>query len=208
MVEVGENEINLNFGARRLPGISSLPERMIQFTLPAGRNINSMKNSGTMHTVYLSLGSNLGDRRGKLDKGLDLINSRVGNIIKKSGIYESGAWGFDSKNMFYNMCVEVKTFLSPAEVMQMLLDIEKQMGRIRSGEGYNDRVIDIDLLFYDDLILDTQDLVVPHPGITGRKFVLLPLAEIVPGYIHPRLLSSVADLEKACKDRNPVLPID
>ena len=166
-----------------------------------------MVTSGLEHIVYLSLGSNLGDRARNLEKGIALIGQKIGRIMKQSGMHESGAWGYESENMFYNMCIEVKTGISPEGVMEHILGIEREMGRQRSGEGYADRLIDIDLLFYGRIVLDTNRLKLPHPGIPARRFVLVPLKEIAAEFVHPAMKISVAELLDRCEDRSNVEPV-
>ena len=161
-----------------------------------------------VHEVYLSLGSNLGDKLGNLGKCMDLIKSHIGQIAERSQVYRSAAWGFQSDHAFYNMCLEIKTALSVEDLMEKVLKIEKIMGRKRSGKGYTDRIVDIDILFFDNLILERPDIVVPHPRIELRRFVLEPLAEINPELNHPVLNRSIAMLLEDCQDKNEVLPLD
>ena len=160
-----------------------------------------------VHKVYLSLGSNLGDKLGNLGKCMDLIKSHIGQIAERSQVYRSAAWGFQSDHAFYNMCLEIKTALSVEDLMEKVLKMEKSMGRKRSVKGYIDRIVDIDILFFDNLILESPDIVVPHPRIELRRFVLVPLAEINAAYNHPVHNRSIAELLNDCEDKNQVLPI-
>lgn len=133
------------------------------------------------HIIYLGLGSNLGDGRKNLDKAVELLSSRVGEIIKVSTYIESEPWGFNSSNRFTNGAVAMKTSLSPIELLDVSQAIEREMGRTKKhklGEPYTDRVIDIDILMYDDLEMKTERLTLPHPHIQDRDFVKIPLTEI------------------------------
>lgn len=133
------------------------------------------------HTVYLSLGSNLGDRRATMVRAIALIGERVGSVDRQSSFIETEPWGFQSSNRFLNMCVRVLTQLSPRELLDETKQIERQLGRTRkSVDGqYHDRPIDIDILMYDDLHIDQPDLVLPHPHMHERDFVMIPLREIL-----------------------------
>ncbi|MCO5258981.1 MAG: 2-amino-4-hydroxy-6-hydroxymethyldihydropteridine diphosphokinase [Crocinitomicaceae bacterium] len=130
-----------------------------------------------IHTVYLSLGSNLGNRFGYLNKAIELINHHC-TIIKKSSIYETVSWGYDSQNKYLNCCILVHTTQAPHELLETLKEIERTMGRVKT-KVYSDRYIDIDILRYDDLVLNEVDLTLPHPHLFKRDFVLYPLGEIV-----------------------------
>lgn len=153
----------------------------------------------SVHTAWLGFGSNLGNRRENLSRACELIEKKGDRIVKRSAIYESPAWGFESKNSFYNMCLRIETKKSPGEFLQFLHDIEKQMGRERAGV-YIDRNIDIDILFYDSLVIESPEIRIPHPRISERMFVLEPLAEIAPELIHPISGLSVDKLRRNCKD--------
>lgn len=133
------------------------------------------------HTVYLSLGSNLGDRRATMVRAIALIGERVGSVDRQSSFIETEPWGFQSSNRFLNMCVRVLTQLSPRELLDETKQIERQLGRTqKSVDGqYHDRPIDIDILMYDDLHIDQPDLVLPHPHMHERDFVMIPLREIL-----------------------------
>ena len=154
--------------------------------------------------IYLSLGSNLGEQLRNLERCVELITIHVGDITGRSGVYKSDPWGFESDHTFYNICLEVETELTPEGVMDKIFEIENLLGRTRSAGGYSDRLIDIDLLFFNSTILNSDLLIVPHPRIEERRFVLEPLAEINPAFIHPILHRSVAELLKDCKDKNRV----
>ena len=133
------------------------------------------------HTVYLALGSNLGDRNGNIAKAIQKIGELIGDVVRQSTLLETEPWGFDSNNRFVNGCVCVKTDLSPRELLQMTQLIEQELGRtIKSTDGkYHDRTIDIDILIYDDITVDEPDLKIPHPLMQDRDFVMVPLKEIL-----------------------------
>ena len=134
-----------------------------------------------MSVVYLGLGSNLGDRRGNIYRAVELIADSVGTVVRMSSLYDTEPWGFSSDNMFVNAAVCVETRLTPREVLVATHTIERRMGRIEKSVGgqYHDRVIDIDILMYDDLHIDTPDLHIPHPLMHERDFVMRPLNEIL-----------------------------
>lgn len=139
------------------------------------------------HTVYLSLGSNLGNRKQLLLDAIEKINKKVGNIVRQSSFYETKPWGFESENLFLNAAVKVTTKLSPTELLEVTQQIEREMGRKKKTTynfrqqtpNYSDRPIDIDILLYDDLHVDLPELKIPHPLMQERDFVLVPLREII-----------------------------
>ena len=130
------------------------------------------------HTAFLCLGSNLGIKTRNLEQAASLIGSRCGIVEDSSGIYQSKPWGFDSDNDFYNQCLKVKTRLDPVSLLENILAIEQEIGRERKGTTYSDRLIDIDILFYDELIYESEDLVLPHSRLENRMFVLKPMLEL------------------------------
>ncbi|MEZ4999923.1 MAG: 2-amino-4-hydroxy-6-hydroxymethyldihydropteridine diphosphokinase [Bacteroidales bacterium] len=138
-----------------------------------------------MAVAYIGIGSNIGDRNGNLLRATEYLSDRTGKVISLSGIYETEPWGFSAGTPFLNMAAGVETALLPGELLKELIDIETGMGRVRSGSGYQSRIIDLDILFYDDLVLNTEALVIPHPLLHRRSFVLDPLAEIAPDLVHP-----------------------
>src|SRR5690554_4964255 len=159
------------------------------------------------HQVILSLGSNIGDRRSYLQQAIIDIHQSVGIISQMSSIYETPAWGFDS-DAFYNIALTVSTHYSATEVLAKCLAIEKKLGRIRTeSETYTSRVIDIDVLFYDDAIIDVEQLQIPHPLLHQRAFVLVPLNEIAPTYKHPILHVSIQSLTNQLQDVNNIVKV-
>lgn len=134
-----------------------------------------------MHKVYFSLGSNLGDRKHNIRHAVELIGERIGAVERVSSLYETEPWGFSSDNMFVNAAVCVFTKLSPRAILEATQAIEREMGRkIKSVNGqYHDRIIDIDILLYDDIEIDEPDLKIPHPLMHERDFVMKPLREIL-----------------------------
>ena len=155
-----------------------------------------------MEEVILSLGSNMGDRAGNLRRAVALIGERAGKVTAVSAIYETEPWGFSADTSFYNMAAIVQSTLAPPEFLAVLLAIEEKLGRVRESgtDRYTSRPIDIDILFFGDLIIDTEGLTVPHPRLHERMFVLAPLNEIAPEKVHPVLNRSIRDLFKDCDD--------
>ena len=152
--------------------------------------------------VYISIGSNLGDKLKYLQDAVFLIRELVGPVLKTSNIYQSPSWGFKAED-FLNACVLAETRLSPNKVLENLLSIEKKLGRERTLEsGYESRKIDLDLLYFGHEILDEGHLVVPHPKLQHRRFVLLPLADIAPQFYHPILKKDTRNLLQECKDKS------
>ena len=135
-----------------------------------------------MATLYLSLGTNMGDRPKNLSQAMKLIAREVGTVVAASDVIETEPWGFDSGNAFLNMVAKVETGLEPIDALHVTQDIEKRLGRSeKSVNGvYHDRIIDIDLLMYDDLIMNTPQLTLPHPLMRQRPFVMEPLSQIAP----------------------------
>lgn len=134
-----------------------------------------------MHKVYLSLGSNLGDRKYEIKRAVELIGERIGAVERVSSLYETEPWGFSSDNMFVNAAVCVSTQLTPRALLEATQAIERDMGRTaKSVNGqYHDRTIDIDILLYDNIKVDEPDLKIPHPLMNERDFVMKPLKEIL-----------------------------
>lgn len=134
-----------------------------------------------MHTVYLSLGSNLGDRKATMHRAIGLLNERAGSVDRQSSFIETEPWGFESTNKFLNMCVCLLTTLSPEQLLMATKQIERELGRTQKSVNgqYHDRPIDIDILMYDDVHIDSNDLTLPHPHMQEREFVMKPLREIL-----------------------------
>jgi 2-amino-4-hydroxy-6-hydroxymethyldihydropteridine diphosphokinase len=145
-----------------------------------------------MHTLYLALGTNLGDRPANLRAAMDALAPGI-RVLDKSPIYETEPWGYTDQPSFLNMAVRAETGLSPVDLLRRLKDIEAELGRIPNFRN-GPRLIDIDILFYDDLVMNTPLLVIPHPQIHKRAFVLVPLATIAPKLVHPLFDLSVGQL--------------
>ena len=134
-----------------------------------------------MHRVYLSLGSNLGNRKRNIREALEKIGELIGDVERQSALYETKPWGYSSPNDFINACACVLTTLAPRQLLEATQKVEQEMGRkLKSVNGeYHDRIIDIDILLYDDLRIDQPDLKIPHPLMEERDFVMVPLREIM-----------------------------
>ncbi|WP_417856154.1 2-amino-4-hydroxy-6-hydroxymethyldihydropteridine diphosphokinase [Xanthomarina gelatinilytica] len=162
----------------------------------------------TRRKIYISLGSNKGDRLKNLQDAINFIFERIGKINIISKVYNSPAFGFEGSD-FLNCCVILETDIAPDEIMLALLEIETSMGRVREANaGYESRTIDLDILFVDEDVLETKLLKVPHPELHKRKFVLKPLLEIAPKLTHPTLHKNVADLLETCEDTSVLDPIN
>jgi len=160
-------------------------------------------------TAYLSLGTNKGDRLQYLQKAVDLIAINIGSIIRVSSVYKTASWGFKGSD-FLNICLQLNTNLQPEILLEKVLKIEKEMGRIRNNsDSYKDRIIDIDILLFDDEIIFLKALIVPHKTMLNRKFVMVPLAEIAPNLKHPITKKTILiNLQEGCKDNSEIEKID
>jgi 2-amino-4-hydroxy-6-hydroxymethyldihydropteridine diphosphokinase len=152
-----------------------------------------------MHQAYILLGTNLGNRLSYLQQAKAFISQQVGEVLATSSIYETAAWGLTEQPSFYNQVLVVKTSVEPEKLMQQLLDIETELGRIRTIK-FGPRTIDIDILLIDDLINNSTILQLPHPALPQRKFALMPLAEVAPSLMHPFEKKTVSALLQACTD--------
>jgi 2-amino-4-hydroxy-6-hydroxymethyldihydropteridine diphosphokinase len=157
-----------------------------------------------MKRVFLGLGTNLGDREGNLNKALCSISENIGKVVRTSSVYETEPWGFTADIPFLNMVAEIETRLKPSGLLGRILMIEARMGRLRGGKEYSSRIIDIDILIFGDIILNTKSLVIPHPLMHERRFVLVPFSEIAPDFVHPVLGKNIKTLLKECKDKGHV----
>ncbi len=137
-----------------------------------------MEQKIKLNQVVIALGTNLGDKELNLKSAISQINSNVGEVLKVSSIFKNSAVGFESKNEFYNACLICKTKLSPELVLEKLQEIEKILGRKKTKESYEDRVIDLDIIFYEDLVIKSKNLEIPHPSYSLRNFVLFPMLEL------------------------------
>jgi 2-amino-4-hydroxy-6-hydroxymethyldihydropteridine diphosphokinase len=156
-------------------------------------------------TVYLSLGSNLGNRQANLDQALKLMTERM-RLGKVSSIYDTEPVGMTNQPRFLNLACEVITHLSPEGLLALLKGIESKMGRYsRTGEP---RIIDIDIVLFGTLVINTPDLIIPHPRMHERAFVLIPLAEIAPDFVHPVLKKTIKELDKAVKEVQGVMKLN
>lgn len=150
-----------------------------------------------MAIVYLGLGTNIGNKRKNMITAASLLARRAGDVLALSSFYETEPWGFESSNKFLNAAIKIRTSLSPIELLHLTQEFEKELGRTEKSEGtYHDRVIDIDLLMYDGLVLQSEELVLPHPLMHKRKFVMEPLSEIAPFVTHPVLKKRIIELNE------------
>jgi 2-amino-4-hydroxy-6-hydroxymethyldihydropteridine diphosphokinase len=152
-----------------------------------------------MNDIYLLTGGNIGERFSYLQRANENIEALVGKIVRKSSVYETAPWGFTNQQSFLNQVLCVNTQLDPQQLLHAILEIEIQLGRKRI-EKMGPRVIDIDILFYNNLVISSNELIIPHPRIAERRFVLTPLNEIAPNFIHPVYNKTVNALLQECKD--------
>ena len=152
-----------------------------------------------MNKVCLLIGSNLGDRALNLERCLKSLKNILGQIESVSFIYETEAWGKTDQPSFFNLALLINTNYNPFEVLEITQRIEKELGRIRK-EKWGERIIDIDIIFFNDDIIETESLIIPHPRLADRKFVLAPLLEIIPNYKHPIFNETIISLNRICTD--------
>ena len=163
-----------------------------------------MQSKDFFHTAYLALGSNLGDKEANLRRALELVQQRGVEVVKTSGFICTEPYGVTDQPQFLNGVCEVRTSLEPLELLQTLLEIEQEMGRVRLRH-WGERNIDLDLLLYEDVVMDTPELILPHPDMQNRDFVLLPLAEIAPELVHPILQKSIEELSNLYISKRAVI---
>lgn len=158
-----------------------------------------------MAEAYLILGSNIGNREQTMHSAIEEINSELGKVIDFSSFYETAPWGYEDDRMYLNLVVKIRTSLNPEFLLEKIHQIERKFGRTRSlMSQYEARTLDIDILFYDDLILQQPNLSIPHSRLHKRRFTLIPLAEIAPSFKHPLLEKSVSQLLFDCPDNSDV----
>ncbi|MDR3134313.1 MAG: 2-amino-4-hydroxy-6-hydroxymethyldihydropteridine diphosphokinase [Prevotellaceae bacterium] len=158
--------------------------------------------------AVLLLGGNQGDCAGLLRQARGLLSQQAGKIVQQSSLYESEPWGFSSPDWFTNQVVEIETTLSPQQLLSITQQIEKTLGREKpQGARYASRTMDIDILFFDKEIIDTPELIIPHPRLHERLFTLLPLDEIMPDMEHPVLKKTIRALLQACEDAGRIRKI-
>lgn len=160
-----------------------------------------------MNTVYLALGTNLGNRAANLEVVHQLISSNIGIVSKESTIYETAAWGVEGgQPVYWNQVLCIKTILEPLKLLEKCQLIEKKMGRIRTIK-WAPRIMDIDILFFNDRVIKGEALEVPHPLLQERNFVLVPLCEIAGDLMHPVLEKNITELRQNCGDELPITPL-
>lgn len=157
-----------------------------------------------MKIVFLGIGTNLGNREHNIKEAVAGIEEHVGQIVKSSSVYETEPWGFQTEDKFLNIVLKVETNLTPSGVLEKILMIESLLGRLRGEKKYSSRVIDLDILLYEGIVINEISLSIPHLLMHKRKFVLVPLCEIEPDMVHPVLNISIRSLLRSCKDKSKV----
>lgn len=159
-----------------------------------------------MNKIYLLTGGNIGDRKKNVETAAALIQKEIGSVVGSSKIYETEAWGITNQASFYNQVLFIESKFSAKEILQKILKIEEEMGRVRTIKNAA-RIIDIDILFFNDDIVNEQNLTIPHPEIINRRFVLSPLNEIASDMIHPVYKKNIHELLAMCKDELKAKPL-
>jgi 2-amino-4-hydroxy-6-hydroxymethyldihydropteridine diphosphokinase len=157
-----------------------------------------------MHKIYLGIGGNIGNKQINFKEVYQMIDNELGTTEKTSSIYETPPWGFQSDDPFWNSVIEISSNLTPETLLSKIHSIEDDFGRKRGKERYSSREIDIDILYIDDIFMETDSLIIPHPRIHQRKFVLVPLAEIAPNFKHPLFRQTSIEMLENCKDESVI----
>jgi len=152
-----------------------------------------------MNTIFLQLGSNMGERAEYLQNASEILAAEIGVVKKESKIYESVPWGVENQKNYLNQVLEIKSEFSAEEVLERVLQIEDKIGRIRN-EKWGERIIDIDILLFNDSIVEKDGICIPHIHLHNRRFVLIPLNEVAPSFIHPKYNKTIEELLSECKD--------
>jgi 2-amino-4-hydroxy-6-hydroxymethyldihydropteridine diphosphokinase len=161
-----------------------------------------------MHQVFLGIGGNIGNKPENFGKVHDLIERKIGVISKQSSVYDSPPWGFHAEDNFWNQVLKVKTELAAIEILSEITKIENSFNRKRHSGGYTSREMDVDIIYYDDIFIETEDLIIPHPRLHQRLFVLVPLTEIASGFKHPLFRMTSKQLLENCKDESVIKKLD
>ncbi len=160
------------------------------------------------NTVVLCIGGNLGDRLENLEETRDFIEFNIGDIVEASSIYESPAWGMEAAPEFLNQILVVKSTLNHLQLLNEIKELEEFYGRTRVAGKYTSREMDVDIIYFNEDVLEDEKITVPHPRLQERKFVLTPLAEVLPEFVHPVLKKSSVELLKDCQDTAMVKKVD
>ena len=163
-----------------------------------------LQKNNKMNSAFLLFGSNIGDAIINIENAIKHLNSREIDFVRKSSMYETEPWGFQAEQTFINQVSEVKTLKSAKDLLKTILDIESQMGRMRNGENYSSRIIDIDILYFNNEVINEEELQIPHPRLHLRNFTLVPLNEIAANYTHPVFNKTNTQLMGSCTDNMQV----
>ena len=162
-----------------------------------------------MHKVFIGIGGNIGDKQKNFTRVRPLINQRLGKILKESSIYETPPWGFHSEFKFWNQAMYIETTLETEEMLWRIKEIEAMFGRnMEENSTYDNREMDIDILYFDDIFYDSKELVIPHRRLHERLFVLVPLVEIAPEFKHPLLRMTNLTLLENCRDKSIIRKVN
>ena len=160
-----------------------------------------------MHQVFLGTGGNIGNKHDNFDKVYTFIKNELGTIVKSSAVYETPPWGFEATEKFWNTVLIIETELSATELLSKINNIENRFGRTRDGLNYKSREMDVDILYFNYEIINTENLTIPHPLLHKRLFVLVPLAEIAPKFVHPVLKLTSFEMLNNCEDKSVIRKI-